>query len=120
MATKVNLTLRVKTQDSDRYYPAVLAASGRVKQSYALHGGKEERFPNATYYIDWSVGSKRPRLSVGRDAAEAQNLRLKKEAELNATSLGIQVVGETGLNHMGLRSNEVLHYRESWRNEAPE
>jgi len=41
---------------------------------------------------EWREGSKRVRLSVGKDPADASARRLRKEAELNAMNNGVMVV----------------------------
>ena len=68
--------------------PVVLSTNGRVKPDAVLINGKEERHPEGAYYIDWHDGPKRIRLSVGKDAADANARRLRKEAELNAVAHG--------------------------------
>jgi hypothetical protein len=57
--------------------------------------GQEVRHPQGTYYIDYtnSVG-KRVRVAVGAVAAEAQALRLRKEAELRAIAQGLNVIND--------------------------
>jgi hypothetical protein len=45
--------------------------------------GNEERHPEGAYYIEWRDAGKRIRLSVGKDAADATAMRLRKETELN-------------------------------------
>ncbi len=46
--------------------------------------GKEERHAEGAYYLEWREAAKRVRLSVGKDPADANARRLRKEAELNA------------------------------------
>ncbi len=60
--------------------------------------GREERHIEGAYYLEWREGSKRVRLSVGKDAADAIARRLRKEAELNAVNNGVTVVPENGDN----------------------
>lgn len=45
--------------------------------------GKEGKHPEGAYYIEWRDAGKRIRLSVGKDAADANAIRLRKETELN-------------------------------------
>ena len=52
--------------------------------------------PRGAYYLEWSEGSKRIRLSVGKDAADADARRRRKEAELNALNNGAAIVPENG------------------------
>jgi len=66
-----------------RYCAVVLSANGRVKPDAVLVNGKAERHPGGACYIEWHDGGKRIRLSVGKDAADASSVRLRKETELN-------------------------------------
>lgn len=45
--------------------------------------GQKEKHTEGEYYIEWRDASKRVRLSVGKDAAYAGTMRLRKEQELN-------------------------------------
>jgi hypothetical protein len=56
--------------------------------------GQKERHPEGAYYLDWYEGSKRKRLSVGNDAANAYARKLRKQAELNAIAQGIPIAQE--------------------------
>ena len=98
----VNLTKRVMTRDGLRYCPVAQSANGRVKPDMVLVNGKEERHPEGAYYLEWREDSRRVRLSVGRDAADASARQLRKEAELNALNSGVAVAPENG--HNGHRS----------------
>ena len=60
----------------------VLSANGRVKPDVVLVNGKEECHAEAAYYLEWRNGSKRVRLSFGKDPQDATARRLRKEAEL--------------------------------------
>src|SRR5438552_652076 len=91
MNREVNLTKRVKTAQGLRYCPVALSANGRVKPDLVLVNGEEERHSEGAYYLEWRQGSKRVRLSVGKDAADAGTRRLRKEAELNAVNHGLAV-----------------------------
>jgi integrase/recombinase XerD len=91
MNREVNLTKRVKTAQGLRYCRVALSANGRVKPDLVLVNGKEECHPEGAYYLEWREGSKRVRLSVGKDAADASTRRLRKEAELNALNHGLAV-----------------------------
>ena len=93
---EVNLTKRVETPRGSRYCPVVLSANGRVKPDTVLVNGKEEKHPEGAYYLEWRDGTKRIRLSVGKDAQDAAARRLRKEAELNAINNGVAVVPENG------------------------
>jgi len=98
---RVNLTKRVRTAEGYRYLPAAVSANGRIKPEWVLVDGKEQRFPDGTYYLDYTDSTgKRIRSSVGKIAIEAQVSRLRKEAELRAIAHGLDVVsgdGEEGL-----------------------
>ena len=89
---EVNLTKRVQTPHGWRYCRVVLSANGRVKPDVVVVNGKEERHPEGAYYLEWREGSKRVRLSVGKDPADAGARRQRKEAELNALNNGVTVV----------------------------
>jgi integrase/recombinase XerD len=104
MNREVNLTKRVQTSKGMRYCPVVLSANGRVKPDAVLVNGNPERHTEGAYYLEWSEGSKRIRLSVGKDAADADARRRRKAAELaelNAVNNGAAIVPENG---NGLRS----------------
>jgi len=81
-----------------RYCPVAQSANGRVKPDIVLVNGKEERHPEGAYYLEWREDSKRVRLSVGKDPADADARRLRKEAELNALNNGVGVIPENGQN----------------------
>jgi len=72
----------------------VLSANGRIKPDVVLIDGREERHPEGAYYLEWRDGAKRHRLSVGKNAADANARRLAKEAELNAINHGVAVTPE--------------------------
>jgi hypothetical protein len=91
MNLRVNLTKRVETVEGPRYCPAVMSNNGRVKADWVVVDGEQERHPEGAYYIEWRDDGQRRRLSVGKDAAQAQAQRLRKEAELNAVANGIAV-----------------------------
>jgi integrase len=95
----VKLTKRVQTSKGLRYCPVVLAANGRVKPDWVKVKGNQERHPEGAYYIEWCVGSKRVRLSAGKDAANASAERQRKESELNAVNNGAAIVPRTGDGH---------------------
>jgi len=92
MNREVNVTKRVQTGKGPRYCAVVLSANGRVKPDVVLVSGKPERHTEGAYYLEWREGTKRVRLSVGKDAADASARRLRKEAELNAVNNGAAIV----------------------------
>src|SRR5882724_539811 len=95
---EVNVTKRVQTAKGPRYCPVALSANGRIKPDAVLVNGREERHSEGAYYLEWREGSKRIRLSVGKNAADAGARRQRKGAELNAVNNGVTVVPENGLN----------------------
>jgi len=99
---EVNLTKRVRTPHGWRYCCVLLSANGRVKPDVVFVDGKEGRHPEGAYYLEWREGSKRVRLSVGKDPADASARRLRKEAELNAVNNGVSVVPEGQSGHRSL------------------
>jgi integrase/recombinase XerD len=109
MHREVNLTKRVETRVGSRYCPVVLSANGRVKPDTVLVKGKPERHSEGAYYIEWHDKGKRIRLSVGKDAADASSMRLRKETELNN---GDATVPETGANGHRSVAASVADYLE--------
>jgi len=99
---EVNLTKRVNTSQGLRYCRVVLSANGRVKPDVVLVDSKQERHPEGAYYLEWREGSKRRRLSVGKDATDASARRQRKEAELNARNNGVHVTESANANTLPL------------------
>ena len=99
---EVNLTKRIETAQGWRYCRVVLSPNGRIKPDVVVVNRREERHPEGAYYLEWREGGKRVRLSVGKDAADANARRLRKEAELNAINNGIGVIPENGNGHRSL------------------
>jgi integrase/recombinase XerD len=99
---EVNLSKRVQTPHGWRYCRVLLSANRRLKPDVVVVNGKEERHPEGAYYLEWREGSKRDRLSVGKDPADASARRLRKEAELNAVNNGVTVVSEGQNGHRSL------------------
>jgi hypothetical protein len=96
VSKEVNLTKRIQTEGGWRWCPVVLSAKGHVRPDLVLVKGIEERHPEGVYWIEWRQNGKRIRQSVGKDATEAHNLRLAKEAELNAVNAGVPILAQTG------------------------
>jgi hypothetical protein len=109
---EVNLTKRVQTTQGMRYCRVVLSANGRVKPDVVLVNWREERHPEGAYYLEWYEGSKRIRLSVGKNAADASARRQRKEAELNAVNNGVAVVPENGQNGHRSLAGTIAEYLE--------
>jgi integrase/recombinase XerD len=98
MNREVNLTKRVQTPHGWRYCTVIVSANGRVKPDLVIVTGKQETHKEGAYYLEWREGSKRVRLSVGKDPADASARRQRKEAELNAVNNGVSIVpdGQNG------------------------
>jgi integrase len=119
MNRQVNLTKRIRTSVGLRYCPVVLSANGRVKPDAVLVNGKPERHTEGAYYLEWSEGSKRVRLSVGKDAADASARRLRKEAELNAVNNGAAIVPENGNGHRSVAASVADYLEETKLTKKP-
>jgi integrase len=119
MNRQVNLTKRIRTSAGLRYCPVVLSANGRVKPDVVLVNGKPERHTEGAYYLEWSEGSKRVRLSVGKDAADASARRLRKEAELNAVNNGAAIVPENGNGHRSVAASVADYLEETKLTKKP-
>ena len=92
MNRTVGLTKRIQTDGGKRYCPVVESANGRIRPDWVVVNGKPERHPEGAYYLDWYEGTKRIRLSVGRDAADAFARKQRREAELRAIAEGATVI----------------------------
>jgi integrase len=99
MNATVNLFKRVLTENGLRYCPVVQATNGRIRPDIVMVNGHEERRLDGAYYISWYEGKRVKRLSVGRDAQDAETWRLRKEAELNAINNGVAILPENGNGH---------------------
>ncbi len=97
MNATVNLTKRVPTSKGWRFCPVVYAANGRVRPNVVQFDGKEQRFKEGAYYIEWR-DPHRKRERVGTDAAEADARKRQKEAELKAKRHGVAIVPITNGN----------------------
>jgi integrase/recombinase XerD len=92
---EVNLLKRVKTEGGWLFWPVPLTRRGQVRADTVLVRGKEERHSEGTYYIEYRQNGKRIRENAGRNALEAHNRRLAKEAELSAINAGVPVLAQT-------------------------
>jgi integrase len=111
MNRECNVTKRVRTDAGIRYCPVVLSANGRITPDTVLVNGIPERHREGSYYLEWYEGTKRRRVSVGKDAADATARRLRKEAELNAKNNGVALATESK-NGRRLLSAAVSDYLE--------
>jgi hypothetical protein len=107
-----NLTKWVRTAQGLRFCPVVLSVNARVKPDWVLVNGKEERHPEGSYYIEWREGATRIRVSVGKNAADSNARRLRKEAELNAVNNGVTVSAEGSPATHRLIASAVQEYLE--------
>jgi integrase len=105
-----NLTKRVRTADGWRYCRVALAANGRVKPDLVIVNGKQEVHSEGAYYLEWREGSKRVRLSVGKNAQDAAARRLAKEAELNAINHGVAIAPAPSTNGRRLLSAAIAEW----------
>jgi integrase len=96
MNREVNLTKLVKTSKGPRYCPPVWAVNGRIRPDVVMVNGQPERHTEGAYYLEWREGPKRVRLSVGKDAVDAEGRRKRKAAELNAVNEGAALVPVAG------------------------
>jgi hypothetical protein len=76
-----NVTKRVRTAKGILYCPVVIVANGRIKPDLVLVNGKRERHLDGAYYLEWRENGRRVRLSVGKDAADVNARKIRKEAE---------------------------------------
>src|SRR5438045_321486 len=107
---EVNLTKRIKTPQGWRFCPVILAPNGRLRSDVVLVGGNEEKHPEGAFYLEWREGSKRIRLSVGKNAADAVTKKLRKAAALNAQNNGLTLATEGAKNgHRPLASSVIAY-----------
>jgi integrase/recombinase XerD len=110
-AMEVNLTKRIDTPEGRRYYPAIIAANGRVKPNWVLVNGRPEKHEAGIYYLDWRENGNRKRLSVGGDSDGAHQRQIRKLAELRALSQGLVVTDvedEADKNHVKVAVHDFL------------
>jgi integrase len=72
------------------------AANGRIRADVVIVNGQPERHIEGAYYLEWREGAKRVRLSVGKDAVDAEGRRKRKAAELNAVNAGVPLAPAEG------------------------
>src|SRR5207245_2194874 len=100
--SKVNLTKKIQTAEGLRWCPVVKSVKGHVRPDLVLVNGFEARHPEGTYYIEWRQNGSRIRKAVGKDATEADNQRMVKEAELNAVNAGVPILAQTDASRVQL------------------
>ena len=119
MNREVNLTKRVQTPHGWRYLTVALSANGRVKPDLVIFNGKQETHKEGAYYLEWREGSKRVRLSVGKDPADASARRQRKEAELNAVNNGVSVVPDGQNGHRSVAAAVAEYLEETTLTKKP-
>jgi integrase len=115
---EVNLTKRIKTPNGLRFCPVIRANNGRIKADHVLVDGRAEHHPEGCYYIEWYVGSKRVRRSVGREAGRADAKRHLQEGILAAKHSGMEVatLETNGNGHKNLLIHAIALYLEDTEN----
>ena len=108
MNREVNLTKLIQTSKGPRYCPVAWATNGRIRADVVMLKGKPERHTEGAYYLEWREGAKRVRLSVGKDAVDADNRRKRKTAELNAVNEGLPLVATDGARSLPALVAEYL------------
>jgi len=88
---QVNLTKRVPVNGKLRYCPAVLTVNGKIRPDVVIVDGREQTIHEGSYSIEWYEGTKRIRVAVGKNATDARNAQLAKQAELHALDNGIDL-----------------------------
>ena len=68
---------------------ALFDSKGRVRRDHVLVNGNDEAHSEGSYYLEWWLGGKRYRESVGPNAFVAAEMARTKQAELNAVRNGI-------------------------------
>ena len=116
---EVNLLKRIKTDGGWYFFPVALTSKGLVRSDVVLVRGTEERHPEGKYYIEFRENGKRIRLPVGKDAEEAHNRRLAKEAELAARNAGVPVLAQTNGNRISLSTAIAAYLEETKLTKKP-
>jgi hypothetical protein len=87
-----NLTKYVKVAERKwRHCPVLRGSTGRVKPDHVLVGERVEVHPEGYYSIEWREEGKRRRVSVGRNAAQAQQAQEQKNLMLQAKARGLSL-----------------------------
>ena len=103
MNTRVNVTKRVKLLGRDGYHPVMLSANGRIRPGWVVVKGREQRHTEGSYYLDWTEGGKRKRISVGKDPAQAYARKLKE------AGVSVDAVRYNGTIHDFVALNALRH-----------
>ena len=116
---EVNLLKRIKTENDWYFFPVALTAKGLVRSDVVLVHGAEERHPEGKYYIEFREDGKRIRLPVGKDAEEAHNRRLAKEAEFADRNAGVPVLAQTNGNRISMSTAIAAYLEETKLTKKP-
>jgi integrase/recombinase XerD len=108
-APSVNLTKRVQiVKDGKKVWvfcPVVYTSRNQIRPNVVMVGGIEERHEEGVYHLDWRDNGERHRLSVGKDATEAENRRVTQEKEFAARNAGVPVLAQTDDIRISLTSS---------------
>src|ERR1700686_259317 len=118
MNREVNLTKLVQNSKGPRYCPVVWATNGRIRADVVTVNGQPERHTEGAYYLEWREGAKRVRLSVGKDAVDAEGRRKRKAAELNAVNEGAALVPENA-GHRSVAASVAEYLEETKLTKKP-
>jgi hypothetical protein len=90
-AVSRNLTKYVKVGPNQwQHCPVVRGKTGRIRQNLVLVHGRIENHPEGYYSLEWRDNGKRRRLSLGKDAANAQLATEREVAHERARALGLE------------------------------
>jgi hypothetical protein len=115
MNREVNLTKRIRTSVGLRYCRVAFSANGRIKPNTVLVNGKQERHSEGAYYLEWRQGTKRVRLSVGKDAQAAARQHERKQAELIALNNALEIVPQNGHRSLAAAAADVARLRHDFK-----
>lgn len=88
---KVGLFKRVNVGGKWLCCPVVHNSNGRVRADRVVVDGREEVHPEGAFYISWREDGKLLRRSVGKNATEAVNRKLRLESILSARANGVSL-----------------------------
>jgi len=116
---EVNLLKRIKTADGWYFFPAALTAKGYVRSDVVIVKGNEERHSEGMYYIEFRENGKRIRQAAGKDAEEAHERRLAKEAEFAARNAGVPVLAQVRGSRTSLTAAIAAYLEETKLTKKP-
>jgi hypothetical protein len=93
-AGRVDLTKYVKVRcgasETWRFCPVVHTGNGRIRPGYVLVDGRPELHKEGAYYIEWYIGGRRSRDSVGKNANEAFAAAERRAQVLVSSAIELQ------------------------------